>query len=96
MTEWLLKMLKALALASLALIASLGGAAAYCSTTSAPRCATTNSPFADQSEYDDCQMRMRRYERELSDFLGCLKREAETARSEYDNAIWRFNKNAGN
>lgn len=82
---------------------------AYCSEPSAPFCATSYSEFQDQDEFDRCKREMEYYQGEVEDHFQCLqrdlnqtisdatneaKRKAETASSEYSDAIDSFNRRA--
>ena len=86
-------------LASLMVTAS--SAQAYCSSPSAPYCATRYGAFDDQNDFDRCKRQMASYQGEAQDFLSCTKREADDLKrksdgviDEYNGAVESFNRRA--
>ena len=90
-----------------ALCAALGGcgfastAMAYCSSPSAPSCATRYGAFDNQDDFDRCKRQMISYQSEVESFLSCSKREIDalTQKSkseldEYNSTVERFNRRA--
>lgn len=89
---------------SLLVVAVLPTAAfAYCSEPSAPSCASGYGAFEDEWEYDRCKNEMESYKSEVEDFISCERREAqdvvdeaerkaESAASDYSDAVDDFNR----
>jgi hypothetical protein len=67
----------------------------YCSEPSAPTCSRGYDAFVDESDFEFCKSRMRRYRSEVESFLECLRDAANTAESDYNEAVRRFNSKAG-
>lgn len=77
----------------------------YCSTPSAPSCATRYGSFDDEDDFARCRRQMISYQSEVESLISCVTRELreaqskaqsdiETAKNEYSNAVDRFNRRA--
>jgi hypothetical protein len=92
-------MLRITAMATGIWLGCTGWAAAYCSTPSAPYCASSFMGFSDEYEFDDCKSDIEDYKSEVEDYLQCIQRELEDqvsdlqdeAKRNSDNAISEFN-----
>ena len=76
-------------------------AQAYCSSPTAPYCATRYGSFDDQDDFDRCRRQMTSYQSEAQDYLSCMRREADdlkrksdTVIEEYNSAVESFNRRA--
>jgi hypothetical protein len=80
-------------------------ALAYCSTPTAPFCATRYGAFDDESEFRRCKFELESYKSEAESLLACQKREADEFLSnlkrksdgviqEYNDAVESFNRRA--
>lgn len=80
-------------------------ALAYCSTPTAPFCATRYGAFEDESEFRRCKSELEFYKSEAESFLGCqkresddfllsLKRKSDGIIQEYNDAVESFNRRA--
>lgn len=67
-----------------------------CSEPSKPYCAEDYGSFSDQSEYEDCRSEMDSFKSETEDYLECLKRAADEASDEYQEAVDSFNNRVRN
>lgn len=79
------------------------GSFAYCSEPSAPSCASRFGAFEDEWEFDRCKSDMESYKSDVEDFMSCERREAqdavdeaerkaESAASDYSDAVDDFNR----
>ena len=66
----------------------------YCSEPSAPRCLAGYSSFDSQDDFDTCRRQMVRYKDEVETYVSCLVDAANSAKSEYGDAVKKFNRKA--
>jgi hypothetical protein len=71
-----------------------GTSYASCYKPDAPSCASGYSKFEDQDEFDSCKREMESYKSDIEDFLSCLKRDADEASNDYNDAVTSFNRRA--
>ncbi|SFV28862.1 hypothetical protein SAMN04488557_1112 [Hyphomicrobium facile] len=67
---------------------------ASCYKPDAPSCVYGYSRFDDQNEFDSCKRGMVSYKFGIEEFLSCLRREADEATTDYNNAVTKFNSRA--
>jgi len=83
-----------LVLPIIALLGSAPAQAYYCSSPSAPSCATRYGAFDDQDDFERCKRQMSSYQSEAQEYLSCLKRESDSTIEEYNRAVESFNRRA--
>jgi hypothetical protein len=81
-------------LLAFALIGGTNTSLAFCSKPDSPSCASNYNKFEDQDEFDRCKSEMETYKSEVEDFLSCLKRDADEASNDYNEAVSSFNNRA--
>lgn len=67
----------------------------YCTEPTAPSCASRYGSFDDEWEFDRCKREMKNYQSDVETFIDCNTRANEQAISDYNDAVKKFNRRAG-
>lgn len=84
-----------LAAATFLVALSANAAADSCSEPSAPGCASENSAFDDEDDFDSCKREIENYRDEVETYRRCLAREEQRALDDLNRAIDSFNRRVG-
>jgi len=68
----------------------------YCTEPTVPSCASRYGSFDDEWEFDRCKREMKNYQSDVETFITCNNSANEQAISDYNDAVKKFNRRAGN
>ncbi|WP_454656840.1 hypothetical protein [Bosea beijingensis] len=81
-------------LSLLAAPAMAEAASVYCSSTSAPSCASRFGKFDDEDDFARCKRQIEAFRSETEEMLRCLQSSREEALNEFNEAVESFNRRA--
>jgi hypothetical protein len=70
------------------------GAWGYCSEPTAPSCVDGYGKFNEEYEFQRCRNDVESFRSDTEEYLSCLRRKGEEARTNFSNAVDSFNRRA--